>query len=93
VWLSRPASRCAGVAAEEQQRSKLERLRRYIKFNVTTRHYTETQIRAIAQSQQAWLAAFRMADRMGSSGRNPLIPVSEKPRPPLSMSGHSRPPN
>jgi FkbH-like protein len=37
-------------------------------FNVATRRYTETQIRAIAQSQQAWLAAFRMADRMGSYG-------------------------
>ena len=37
-------------------------------FNLTTRRYTEEQIRAIAEDPHAWAAAFQMSDRMGSYG-------------------------
>ncbi len=37
-------------------------------FNVTTRRYTEDQVRAIAQEPNGWAAAFEMSDRMGSYG-------------------------
>ena len=37
-------------------------------FNVTTRRYTEAQVRALADDPQAWAGAFQMSDRMGSYG-------------------------
>ena len=37
-------------------------------FNVTTRRYTEAQVCAVTKDPQAWGAAFRMSDRMGSYG-------------------------
>jgi FkbH-like protein len=37
-------------------------------FNLTTRRYTEAQVRAIAEDPQGWARAFRMSDRMGSYG-------------------------
>ena len=37
-------------------------------FNVTTRRYTEAQVRARAQDPQGWAGAFHMSDRMGSYG-------------------------
>lgn len=37
-------------------------------FNVTTRRYTEAQLRALAEDAQAWAGAFQMSDRMASYG-------------------------
>jgi FkbH-like protein len=37
-------------------------------FNVTTRRYTEPQVRALAEDAQGWAGAFHMSDRMGSYG-------------------------
>jgi FkbH-like protein len=37
-------------------------------FNVTTRRYTDAQVRALAEDPQGWAAAFQMSDRMGSYG-------------------------
>jgi FkbH-like protein len=37
-------------------------------FNVTTRRYTEGQIEQLAESQGAWLSAFRLNDRFGEYG-------------------------
>lgn len=37
-------------------------------FNLTTRRYTEAQIRQIAEDPDCWIRAFRLADRMGSYG-------------------------
>jgi FkbH-like protein len=37
-------------------------------FNVTTRRYTEAQVRALAEDPQGWAGAFQMSDRMGSYG-------------------------
>jgi FkbH-like protein len=37
-------------------------------FNVTTRRYTEAQVRARAEHPRGWTAAFHMSDRMGSYG-------------------------
>lgn len=37
-------------------------------FNLTTRRYTEAQVRAIAEDPQGWARAFHMSDRMGSYG-------------------------
>jgi FkbH-like protein len=37
-------------------------------FNVTTRRYTEAQVRALAEERQGWGGAFQMSDRMGSYG-------------------------
>jgi FkbH-like protein len=37
-------------------------------FNVTTRRYTESQVRARAQDPRGWAGAFHMSDRMGSYG-------------------------
>jgi FkbH-like protein len=37
-------------------------------FNVTTRRYTEAQVRAIAEDAAGWAGAFHMSDRMGSYG-------------------------
>jgi FkbH-like protein len=37
-------------------------------FNVTTRRYTESQVRALAEDPQGWAGAFQMRDRMGSYG-------------------------
>jgi FkbH-like protein len=37
-------------------------------FNVTTRRYTEAQVRARAEDPRCWAAAFHMSDRMGSYG-------------------------
>jgi FkbH-like protein len=37
-------------------------------FNVTTRRYTEAQVRALVEDPQAWAGAFQMSDRMGSYG-------------------------
>lgn len=37
-------------------------------FNVTTRRYTEAQVRAIARNEAGWAGAFHMSDRMGSYG-------------------------
>jgi FkbH-like protein len=37
-------------------------------FNLTTRRYTEAQVRAIAEEPHGWARAFQMSDRMGSYG-------------------------
>ena len=37
-------------------------------FNVTTRRYTETQLRDAAEDPLGWAGAFQMSDRMGSYG-------------------------
>jgi FkbH-like protein len=37
-------------------------------FNVTTRRYTEAQVRAKAEDPRGWAGAFHMSDRMGSYG-------------------------
>jgi FkbH-like protein len=37
-------------------------------FNVTTRRYTEAQVRALAEDSRGWAGAFQMSDRMGSYG-------------------------
>lgn len=37
-------------------------------FNLTTRRYTEAQVRALAQDAQGWVAAFQLSDRMDSYG-------------------------
>jgi len=37
-------------------------------FNLTTRRYTEAQVRAIAEAPQGWAGAFQMSDRMGGYG-------------------------
>jgi len=37
-------------------------------FNLTTRRYTDAQVRAIADDPQGWARAFQMSDRMGSYG-------------------------
>lgn len=37
-------------------------------FNVTTRRYTEAQVLALTQDNQAWVAAFQLSDRMDSYG-------------------------
>jgi FkbH-like protein len=37
-------------------------------FNVTTRRYTEAQMRAINEDPQGWASAFQMSDRMGGYG-------------------------
>jgi FkbH-like protein len=42
-------------------------------FNVTTRRYTEAQIRKLTQQEGAWAGAFQLSDRMGSYGLIGLI--------------------
>ena len=37
-------------------------------FNLTTRRYTEAQVREIADNSTGWAGAFQMSDRMGSYG-------------------------
>ena len=37
-------------------------------FNVTTRRYTEAQMRSLNEDPNGWLRAFQMSDRMGSYG-------------------------
>lgn len=37
-------------------------------FNLTTRRYTEAQVRAIAEDPAGWAGAFHMSDRMGQYG-------------------------
>jgi FkbH-like protein len=37
-------------------------------FNVTTRRYTEAEVRALAEDPQGWAGAFQMSDCMGSYG-------------------------
>ena len=37
-------------------------------FNVTTRRYTEAQVRQLADDPAAWTAAFHLSDRMGDYG-------------------------
>jgi len=37
-------------------------------FNVTTRRYTEAQVRTLVEDPQGWAGAFQMSDRMGSYG-------------------------
>jgi FkbH-like protein len=37
-------------------------------FNLTTRRYTEAQVREIASNPRCWAAAFELSDRMGSYG-------------------------
>jgi FkbH-like protein len=42
-------------------------------FNLTTRRYTEAQIRQLAERPGAWTGAFHLSDRMGSYGLIGLI--------------------
>ncbi len=42
-------------------------------FNLTTRRYTEAQIRQLASRPEAWMGAFHLSDRMGSYGLIGLI--------------------
>jgi FkbH-like protein len=37
-------------------------------FNLTTRRYTEAQVRALAQDASGWIGAFQLSDRMDSYG-------------------------
>jgi FkbH-like protein len=37
-------------------------------FNVTTRRYTEAQVRQLAQRPRSWTAAFHLSDRVGAYG-------------------------
>ena len=60
------------AAVEEVTAKNLARVTQLInktnQFNVTTRRYTEAQVRAMAEDSQAWVGAFQMSDRMGSYG-------------------------
>jgi FkbH-like protein len=42
-------------------------------FNLTTRRYTEAQVRQLAQRPRSWTGAFQLSDRMGSYGLIGLI--------------------
>jgi FkbH-like protein len=51
-------------------------------FNLTTRRYTEAQVRAIADDPEGWTGAFQLSDAMGSYGLIGVIfcrPVSGAP--------------
>ena len=58
------------ACVEEVTRKNLARVTQLVnktnQFNVTTRRYTEAQVRAIAED--SWAGAFEMSDRMGSYG-------------------------
>lgn len=60
------------AAAEEVTDKNLARVTQLInrtnQFNLTTRRYTEAQIREIANDPECWTRAFRLSDRMGSYG-------------------------
>jgi len=60
------------AAVEEVSGKNLARVTQLLnktnQFNLTTRRYTEAQVRAIAEDRQGWAGAFRMSDRMGSYG-------------------------
>ena len=42
-------------------------------FNLTTRRYTEAQVRQLAERPRAWTGAFHLSDRMGAYGLIGLI--------------------
>ena len=42
-------------------------------FNLTTRRYTEAQVRQLAQRPRSWTGAFQLSDRMGAYGLIGLI--------------------
>jgi FkbH-like protein len=60
------------AAVEEVTEKNLKRVTQLVnktnQFNLTTRRYTEDQVRAIAADPQGWAGAFHMSDRMGSYG-------------------------
>ena len=59
-------------ASEEVTDKNLARVTQLInktnQFNLTTRRYTEAQVREIACDPECWIRAFRLSDRMGSYG-------------------------
>ena len=60
------------AAVEEITAKNLVRVTQLVnktnQFNVTTRRYTEAQMRAMAQDPRGWAGAYQMSDRMGSYG-------------------------
>jgi FkbH-like protein len=60
------------AAVEEVTGKNLARVTQLVnktnQFNVTTRRYTEAQVRAIAEDPLGWAGAFQMSDRMGGYG-------------------------
>src|SRR5262245_20166745 len=60
------------AAIEEITEKNLARVTKLVnktnQFNLTTRRYTEVQLREIAEDPQGWAATFQMSDRMGSYG-------------------------
>jgi FkbH-like protein len=60
------------ASAEEVSDKNLARVTQLVnktnQFNVTTRRYTEAQLRALTQDAGAWVRAFQLADRMDSYG-------------------------
>lgn len=60
------------AAVEEVTAKNLARVTQLVnktnQFNLTTRRYTEAQVRQIAEDPSCWIRAFRLADRMGSYG-------------------------
>ena len=60
------------AAVEEITQKNLTRVTQLVnktnQFNLTTRRYTEAQVRAITEDPQGWARAFQMSDRMGSYG-------------------------
>ena len=60
------------AAAEEVSEKNLARVTQLVnktnQFNVTTRRYTEAQMRTLAQNASGWARAFRLADRMDRYG-------------------------
>jgi FkbH-like protein len=60
------------AVAEEVTAKNLARVTQLInktnQFNLTTRRYTEAQVRQVAEDSDCWIRAFRLADRMGSYG-------------------------
>ncbi|MBZ5677964.1 MAG: HAD-IIIC family phosphatase [Acidobacteriia bacterium] len=60
------------AAVEEVTKKNLARVTQLVnktnQFNVTTRRYTEAQMRTMAEDQNGWVGVFQMSDRMGSYG-------------------------
>jgi FkbH-like protein len=60
------------ATAEEITEKNLARVTQLVnktnQFNLTSRRYTQAQVRAIAEDPGSWARAFQMSDRMGSYG-------------------------
>jgi FkbH-like protein len=60
------------ASVEEVNEKNLARVTQLVnktnQFNLTTRRYTEAQVREIVDAPQGWARAFQMSDRMGGYG-------------------------